>query len=437
LPKSPNKTLAIPLESLYALKPGALWKAFREQPLPFKLLCFYYFIEYVRAQTLYPVLDILPWAQITLLATLVTAILDPTVKWVSHPVNRLLVSFYLVMLISSLLAFMPSQAWEERNVVLGWLLVYFLTISLVDTEKKLILFVIAYFLFNLKMAQHGTITWASRGFSFAGWGLVGSPGWFRNSGEFAIQMLIYGSLSLSFVLALRAYWGRFKRWLLVLAALTGYMAVMGASSRGAQLGLAAIAIWALLKLKWGMRGIIVIGILVAVLFVILPDEQIARLREMGEDADSLQRLTYWKYALDEVIPKFPVLGLGYHNWLAYLSFMVPEGMVPHAINQEPHNIYIQAAAELGLAGLFIFLLLVAAAFIYNYKTRKMAAELENRLLFFLSYGLDAGLMGYLVAGSFVSVFYYPFFWVQLTMVVMVNHIARKLHAKRKEPDASP
>ena len=39
-------------------------------------------------------------------------------------------------------------------------LVFFLTISLVNTEKRMVLFFLAYFLFCLKMSQHGAITWA-------------------------------------------------------------------------------------------------------------------------------------------------------------------------------------------------------------------------------------------------------------------------------------
>ncbi|MDA3870158.1 MAG: hypothetical protein PF589_09505, partial [Gammaproteobacteria bacterium] len=48
---------------------------------------------------------------------------------------------------------------------------------------------------------------------------------------------------------------------------------------------------------------------------------------------------------------------------------------------------------------------------------------ENKLLFNLTYALDAGLIGYLVAGSFVTVLYYPFFWIQIAMIVMLNNVA--------------
>lgn len=35
--------------------------------------------------------------------------------------------------------------------------------------------------------------------------------------------------------------------------------------------------------------------------------------------------------------------------------------------------------------------------------------IDNELFFYLTYGLDAGLIGYLVAGIFVTVLYCPFF----------------------------
>ena len=296
----------------------------------------------------------------------------------------------------------------------------------------LIIFLLAYLLFNFKMSQHGAYTWAMRGFSFSGWGLTGAPGPFRNSGEYAIQMLIFGSLAVAYVYALKDYWGRYKKWFFYVAAATGYMAVMGASSRGSQLGLVAIGIWFTLKHKQGFKGLILIIIVGVALFLILPDRQLDRFREMGSDVDSLQRLAYWQYALSEVIPNNLILGVGYSNWLEYVSFKVPEGLGPYMIVQESHNIFIQATSELGIVGLFSFLLLILYAFIVNARTRKMAKYLNNKLLYSLPYGLDAGLIGYLVAGSFFTVLYYPFFWIQITMIVMLNNVCNLEYKKHDD-----
>ena len=43
----------------------------------------------------------------------------------------------------------------------------------------------------------------------------------------------------------------------------------------------------------------------------------------------------------------------------------------------------------------------------------------------LSYGFEGALISYLVAGFFVTVLYYPFFWVNLALTVALHSIARQ------------
>ncbi|MDH5611260.1 MAG: O-antigen ligase family protein [Gammaproteobacteria bacterium] len=421
------KNQAIELADLYAFKLGCLWRALKAEHLSLWMLCIYFFLEYVRPQDLYPVLDILPWTQVFLIATIVTAFFDHSVRWVSNAENKLLILFLIIATLSGIFAFMPGRSLKYWDVLGGWAIAYFLVINIVNTEKRLILFLLAYSLFNFNMAQHGSLTWIMRGFSFADFGLLGSPGYFRNSGEYAVQMLIFGSLAISIVVSLKGYWGQYKKWFFYLCAATGYMAVMGASSRGSQIGLAVISVWFLLKQEGGFKGLFVLLVAVAFLYYLLPDKQLLRFQEIGEDENSLQRLTYYIHGINEVIPKHPILGVGYQNWLPYLNFTVPEGMGPMQKNQDPHNIYIQAAAELGLFGFLVFILLIVFAFKNNAQTRLLAKKIDNNFYFNLSYGLDAGLIGYLIAGSFVTILYYPFFWVQISMIVMLNNVMKRVY----------
>lgn len=422
----------IKISDYYALRLKALWAGFNSEHISFKLLCLYFFLEYVRPQDLIPGLDIIPWSQGTLLLTLLTVFSDNSIKWVSNIENKLLVIFSLLILLSSIFAFAPSYAWGNRNLMISWILVYFLVINVVNSEKRLILFILCYLLFNLKMSQHGAIEWARRGFSFADYGLIGAPGFFRNSGEFAIQMLIYSPLATAYVMSFKEYWGRYKKWFLYAAAATGYMSVIGASSRGAQLGLLAICIWWVLKLEGGVKALIALAIVSTVLFNLLPEEQMQRFSEMGTDRSSIQRMAYWEYGL-ELIKEHPLLGVGYHNWIPYLTYDRPEGLGPEGKIQVAHNIYIQVGSEIGIPALFCFLLMVLILFVMNARTRAMARNMDNRLLFYMAYALDAGLIGYLVAGTFVTVFYYPFFWVQMAMIVMVNTIAKRQQVLVNKP----
>ena len=414
----------VDIKELYGLKVSALWRELRQQHISFWFLCLYFLFEYTRPQVVYPALDVLPWGALTLMLTLITAFMNRSIVSVSNPLNKLVVIFLLIVFLSGIIAFRPAVSWEYKEVMLGWVLVYFLVIKIVNTERLVILFIAAYLLFNLKMAQFGSIIWIKRGFSFADHGLNGAPGWFQNSGEYAIQMLIYGSLALAFVISLSDYFGRHKKWILYGAASMGYLAVMGASSRGSQLALAIIAVWFLLKQKNGFKGLLVLGLLSIMLFNLLPEEQMQRFREIGQDGSSLQRLAYVEAGID-IIKEHPVLGVGYNNWISYMFYKHPNGVGPGQTIQAAHNIYIQAGTELGVVGLFFFLMMAFYAFLNNAQTRRMAKQIDNKLFFNLTYGLDAGLIGYLVAGTFVTVLYYPFFWIQITMIVMLNSVIKK------------
>ena len=421
---SPDSNKLVNIESLYALKPGAVWKGYVQEHLSLWCLLGYYFFEYVPIHKIYKSIDVLPWPQLFMILSILAAFMDKSVSLTRYKMNTLFILFGVIIFISSVFSYYPSASWDYRNTMLGWIIIYFLTISIVNTEKRMVLFLIAYFIFNLKMGQHGAIEWVQRGFSFADFGLIGAPGWFNNSGEYAIQMLIYGSLSLAFVISLKKYMSKYMFFIALVAAATGYMTVMGASSRGSQLGLAAIVIMLVLKHKSGLKGIIVFAVLALVLYSIIPDEQMQRFDQMGEDRSSLQRLVYWKIGL-ELINEHPLFGIGYSNWMPHVTSLYPDGVGPLEIVEKPHSIYIEAASELGYSGFLMFLSMVGYAFYTNVKTRRLVAKYDNKLLFNLTYGLDAGLIGYLIAGAFVTVLYYPFFWIQISMIVFVHCIARK------------
>jgi hypothetical protein len=47
----------------------------------------------------------------------------------------------------------------------------------------------------------------------------------------------------------------------------------------------------------------------------------------------------------------------------------------------------------------------------------------NLFLFEMAHGLDAALIGYLASGFFVTVLYYPFFWINFAMTVALHRAA--------------
>ena len=142
---------------------------------------------------------------------------------------------------------------------------------------------------------------------------------------------------------------------------------------------------------------------------------------MGDDETSQSRFYYWETGV-QVAMDHPVLGVGYENWIDYFSEHYP----PFGHNYEqPHNIFIEAAAELGFLGLIAFLLLIAHTFRMNRSTRRrVARHPQGRILYYMALGLDAGLIGYLVSGFFVTVLWYPYFWINYAMTAALFKVAR-------------
>lgn len=421
LPKK-SKIADIDIEDLYAVKIRSIWQAVKQEHISFWALVAYFFFEYVRPQGIYPAIAVIPWAQLSLIVALLGAFSDKSVKWVSCIENKHFVFFFIIVALSSIFAFQPAVSWSAKTDIVNWILVYFLMINVLNTEKRFFIFLLGFLLFSFKMSQHGFFSWASRGFSFTNWGLIGAGGWFQNSGEFAIQMLIFGSMSAAYVFAHKDRWGKYKKWFFYFMPFTAVMTVLGASSRGSQLGLLVIGLLLMIRLKAGFKVFIGLIVVMFLAYSLLPEDQIQRFTQMGDDKNSITRLAYWSYGW-EVIKDHPLLGIGYDNWLSYAHFDRPEGIV-WGRTQLPHNIYIEVASESGFLGFFSFMFLVIYAFVINARTRKMALQLKHKLFNFMTYGFSMGLVGYLVAGTFVTVLYYPFFWVQIAFIVALHNITK-------------
>src|SRR5690606_37590222 len=109
-------------------------------------------------------------------------------------------------------------------------------------------------------------------------------------GELSIQMLVAGPIGWYFAKFLKPHISRLKYWLLQLVPITSGMTVLGASSRGAQVALAAQAVLEVLKRKNPIKILVIAAAVGAVGYHFLPEEQKARFESAGEDETSIQRL---------------------------------------------------------------------------------------------------------------------------------------------------
>jgi len=433
LPKKSADQSNIDIADYYAVKPGSIWRGLKQENAAFRWVCIYLFFEYVRPQSLYPVIDILPYSQISLLLTCIFAYSDRSIKWVSNYGNTLFILFFIAILLSSVLAFQPSTSFGKIDVIINWIVLYFLFITIVNTEKRFILFLLIFFLVNFKMSQFGFRSFITRGYT--SFGVSGGSGWFEDSGDLGIEMIIFVSLSAAFVLALKGYWGKYKTLFFWLLPLTGLVTIIATTSRGAQLGMLATGIWFILKspkgIKW-LSAIILIGL---VIYSIIPERMLDEFGEAGDDRTSQARIALWAFGGD-IVRDYPVLGVGYFNWIEYCSFLNPSGIAGtyRSTCLVAHNTYVTAAAELGIIGLVIYLVLMLFILKLNARTRTIAKQRNNKFILYTAHGLDGGLIGYTISTIFFTLLFYPLLYVQLAMTVALYEISKK---QNKDTNVSP
>ena len=412
-----KKARDLTVEDFYFLKIGNMWRYMRTQHFSFWMICCYIFFEYTRPQAIFPSIDILPWAQMFILMAMAGAVLDPTVRWVSSPMNWLMNIFAILIFLSSIYAVYPEVSKEHYIDFYSWFVVYYLIINIINTRERFYIFMLIILISSAKIAIGTAKAWVLRGFSFTKWGLMGPPGYFQNSGELAILMLMTFPLSYYLYVYLKPRISKWEKIVLVVFWVSPVLTILGASSRGAQVGLVIQLLIMFRKKIFRVKQLAAVLVLLVGIYNLLPDEQKERFEAAGSDKTSIQRLLYWKHGL-EMINDHPVLGVGFFNFPPYYEKYFSADML-YQRAQLPHNILIQVGTDLGLLGLTVYVFMLVMPFLLQSKMKNVKSIISVIVL-----GVNVGLVGFIVAGQFVTVAYYPFFWVGSGIVVAGLNLVR-------------
>jgi len=406
------------VEDFYFLKIGNMWRYMKTQYFSFWMICCYIFFEYSRPQAIFPSIDILPWAQMFILLSLAGAVIDPSVRWVKSPVNVLMHLFAAWIFLSSIYAYNPDISKEHYIDFYSWYVIYFLIITIVNTRERFYIFMMILMLSMAKIALGTAKQWVMRGFGFTSWGLMGPRGYFQNSGELAILMLVLFPLAYYLYEYLKEDVSRWEKWLLTAFWIAPILTILGASSRGAQVALVAQLLVMFYKQIFKFKRLVVIAVLLTSFYHLLPDEQKQRFAEAGEDKTSIQRLLYWEHGM-EMIREHPVLGVGFFNFPSYYERYYSDDLL-YSNAQLPHNIFIQVGSDGGYPALILFVGILLYGILKSSFLHGESMECGAILK-----GLSIGFLGYGLAGQFVSVAYYPFLWVGIALLVSCESIIRK------------
>ncbi len=429
------------MEKLLHLKLRTFITEFRTEPAALWFLCFYIFIEYIRPQGMYPGLNFLPWGETSILLCFISVFATGSRARGVYALDTMFIVISIIVILSGIFAWRPAVSLKHWTTYASWILMYFSIVSILTTPKRMILFIIFFTLINFKLSEHGALSFTMRGFSFTKWGLAGPPGWFHNSGEFSMQMVVLFSISLRLLLASKKYIKNTFRWwlLLILIPGTSALSVIGASSRGSQIALLVVMLILLLKGKYFFRKTLLLIFILYLGMQLIPHKQIERFHTMGDDQTSELRLEHWTNAL--ITLKLHPWGIGYYNWKHYYAAHFDVIKV-----EVIHNTVLQAFVALGYPGGTLFLLMVITTFVMNARTKQEMNKInsaEAESIAAIAQGVNLGLLGTFISAFFMSVLFYPIFWLAFALTSALRHVAKNmekdqpLHQKHSSDHTAP
>lgn len=417
-----SKKVEYTVDDFYFFKIGPMWRYFKSEHPAFWLICGYLFFEYFRPQALYPAIAILPWSQVLLLGSLAFSFFDQKSRLSWTTAHTLIVLYTVQIYMSFIFAYDVSWSKYYISNFYPWIIIFFVTTYIVTTPERFYLLLMVFFVCTLKLAIGTALIWARRGFAFTPWGIMGPQGFFQNSGELAIQMLIMFSLSIYLYKAFKGSNISLKeRLILLVSVVTPIMTVLGASSRGSQLALPILILLVFGKKILNIKNILILVFALASIWAVLPDAQKDRFSSMGSDGTSAQRLAYWTRGI-EMIAEHPIMGVGYYNFIPYFTDFYSEDIgfrnrEGELVAELPHNIIIQIGTDAGITAILIFLMLVV------HLSRSKLNDSDTTLKF-IEKGLALGVVGFFIAGQFVTVTYYPFIWIAAALITSLRSSVR-------------
>jgi O-antigen ligase len=179
-----------------------------------------------------------------------------------------------------------------------------------------------------------------------------------------------------------------------------------ANSRGATLGLAVAGAAAFMLIRTGLRKRVVLsGLAGGIALLLLADPQfITRQQTISapQDESAQSRLDLWRGSAD-LVADYP-FGAGGRGFHVLSPIYVPELQESNdGEGRSPHNTYIQVAAEWGIQGLLLFFAFIGYTFVLLHRVRRERRQADWP--YFVSLGLQLGLIGTLTAAIFSSRFF--------------------------------
>ena len=371
----------------------------------------------------------MPFAQVVALATLASVLFTREPKklpWTRETVVLVLFSGWMVL--TTVFAAYPAEAWPQLEKVAKILLMVFVTMMVMQSRERIQLLI---WVATLSLAFYGVkggIFTVVNGGVYHVWGPVGS--FIQGNNEMALALVMTVPLLRYLQLTANRAW--IKHGMTAAMILTA-VAIAGSQSRGAFLGVIAMGLFFWLKSSnKGFTGALA-AVAVVLVLAIMPQQWFDRMdsiREYDQDSSALGRLNAWQMATNLALQR--PIGGGFETFQAemFAAYSPEPGRVHDA-----HSIYFEVLGEHGFVGLTLFLLLgfmtwrSASAVI-----RHCRGDPQKQWAAHLAAMIQVSLVGYATAGAFLGLAYFDYYYTLVAVVVLLKTLL--LEQPAESPRAS-
>jgi len=364
----------------------------------------------------------LPLAMVVALTTMVALLLSREKRnfmWTRE--MALILIFLCWMVVTTTFSMYPWLAWDQFIKVSKIFLMIFVAAILINSAERLQALVLVIALSIGFYGVKGGIFTVVHGGVYA---VRGPPGTFID-GNNEIGLALAMTIPLLYWLARHAKQAYLRPAYLIAAGLTA-IAALGTQSRGALLGLGAMAAFLWIKSPRKFLTLIVIAVVAAVVLPLMPEQwwaRMATIQTYEQDQSAMGRINAWKMAVN--LASHQITGGGFECFRGpTFAIYAPDPEDVH----DSHSIYFQILGHQGYIGLAIFLLLIACSwFSASSVIRATKKDKSKHWLRDLMAMIQVSLIAYITAGAFLGLGYFDYFYnVVLIVAVAKVLVARKI-----------
>ncbi|MEP6997745.1 MAG: putative O-glycosylation ligase, exosortase A system-associated [Betaproteobacteria bacterium] len=376
-----------------------------------------------------------PFAEVIGIVTIIAILLSKEPKSLPMvPPVVMLLALNFWMLVTTLYALFPENAWPQLEKVAKIQFFVFLTIVVMQSRERIKALVWVSTLSIAYFGIKGGVYTILKG----GEGMVLGPDGGFIAGNTEISLALTMTLPLMRWLQIQAQ-QRALKWALGISMALVVVAVLGSYSRGGFLALFAMGAGFWLK---GNRKLFVglcLLVLVPMFLTFMPEawwDRMGTIQTYEQDSSATARLNSWQFGWNMAQAK-PIVGGGFQSFQqdAFTRWAPDPTRVWDA-----HSIWIGILAEHGFVGLSLFV--AFWVFAWHLAGRIIRATKDRESYHWaahLAAMIQVSFIGYWIGGAFLSLAYWDYPYVLVALLVLTWTVVQKelnpRRANAKEPAA--